>query len=284
MKISYKRGLKLIEKNNQKLVYKIKKNNKDNLYNYLRIKDFDNFLLPLEVTQEYEVYKYIDEKNIPAEDKAVELVNLLSLLHTKTTAFQEVNQEKVDEQYQTIKKEISYLKNYYLDLQDYIEIKEFMSPAEYHLMINISKFHKALNFAEKKLELWYQEKKQQIKERVVQLHNNITLDHFLIDDKPYFINWDKSKKDIVIYDFLNFYRNEYLNLEMSSLFEQYQAKYQYSNEELLLLQTLIAIPDKITFKKSNLNNLIDTKKIINYIEKTNLFLSKYYKKNQSTNS
>ena len=104
MKISYKRGLKLIEKNNQKLVYKIKKNNKDNLYNYLRIKDFDNFLLPLEVTQEYEVYKYIDEKNIPAEDKAVELVNLLSLLHTKTTAFQEVNQEKVDEQYQTIKK------------------------------------------------------------------------------------------------------------------------------------------------------------------------------------
>lgn len=284
MKISYKRGLKLIEKNNQKLVYKIKKNNKDNLYNYLRIKDFDNFLLPLEVTQEYEVYKYIDEKNIPAEDKAVELVNLLSLLHTKTTAFQEVNQEKVDEQYQTIKKEISYLKNYYLDLQDYIEIKEFMSPAEYHLMINISKFHKALNFAEKKLELWYQEKKQQIKERVVQLHNNITLEHFLIDDKPYFINWDKSKKDIVIYDFLNFYRNEYLNLEMSSLFEQYQAKYQYSNEELLLLQTLIAIPDKITFKKSNLNNLIDTKKIINYIEKTNLFLSKYYKKNQSTNS
>ena len=284
MKISYKRGLKLIEKNNQKLVYKIKKNNKDNLYNYLRIKDFDNFLLPLEVTQEYEVYKYIDEKNIPAEDKAVELVNLLSLLHTKTTAFQEVNQEKVDEQYQTIKKEISYLKNYYLDLQDYIEIKEFMSPAEYHLMINISKFHKALNFAEKKLELWYQEKKQQIKERVVQLHNNITLDHFLIDDKPYFINWNKSKKDIVIYDFLNFYRNEYLNLEMSSLFEQYQAKYQYSNEELLLLQALIAIPDKITFKKSNLNNLIDTKKIINYIEKTNLFLSKYYKKNQSTNS
>ena len=284
MKISYKRGLKLIEKNNQKLVYKIKKNNKDNLYNYLRIKDFDNFLLPLEVTQEYEVYKYIDEKNIPAEDKAVELVNLLSLVHTKTTAFQEVNQEKVDEQYQTIKKEISYLKNYYLDLQDYIEIKEFMSPAEYHLMINISKFHKALNFAEKKLELWYQEKKQQIKERVVQLHNNITLEHFLIDDKPYFINWDKSKKDIVIYDFLNFYRNEYLNLEMSSLFEQYQAKYQYSNEELLLLQTLIAIPDKITFKKSNLNNLIDTKKIINYIEKTNLFLSKYYKKNQSTNS
>ena len=97
MKISYKRGLKLIEKNNQKLVYKIKKSNKDNLYNYLRIKDFDNFLLPLEVTQEYEVYKYIDEKNIPAEDKAVELVNLLSLLHTKTTAFQEVNQEKVDE-------------------------------------------------------------------------------------------------------------------------------------------------------------------------------------------
>ena len=71
---------------------------------------------------------------------------------------------------------------------------------------------------------------------------------------------------------------------MSSLFEQYQAKYQYSNEELLLLQTLIAIPDKITFKKSNLNNLIDTKKLINYIEKTNLFLSKYYKKNQSTNS
>lgn len=284
MKISYKSRLKLIEKNNEKLVYKIKKNNKDNLYNYLRIKDFDNILLPIEVTKEYEIYKYIDEKNIPVEDKAIELVNILSLLHTKTTTFQEINQEKVDEQYQTIKKEISYLKNYYLDLQDYIEIKEFMSPAEYYLMINISKFHKALNYAEKKLDFWYQEKKQQIEERIVQLHNNITIDHFLIDDKPYLINWDKSKKDIVIYDFLNFYKNEYMNLEMSSLFEQYQAKYKYSSEELLLLQTLIAIPDKITFKKSNLANLIDAKKVINYIEKTNLFLSKYYKKNQGSHS
>lgn len=283
-KISYICKSKLIRKDNKDYLYKVKSHNKEKLFNYLRLKDFQNFLPPEEVTDSYEIYPFIKEKNIPIEDKAIELINILSLLHTKTTTYQEVNKEKLEEDYDKIKQEILYLKNYYLDLQDFLETREFMAPAEYILMINISKFHKALKYAERKLDDWFQEKQNTIKERVVQVHKNITLDHFLIGDNSYFINWDKSTKATVIYDFLNFYKNEFSSLEMSSLFDQYQSKYEYTKDELLLFQALISIPKKITFKNSNIINVIEARRVISYVEKTNAFLSKYNEKNKEANS
>lgn len=283
-KINYICKSKLVRKDNKDYLYKVKSHNKDKLFDYLRLKDFQNFLPPEEVTDSYEIYPFIKEMNIPPEDKAIELINILSLLHTKTTTYQEVDKEKIKDEYNKIKQEILYLKNYYLDLQDFIETREFMSPAEYILMLNISKFHKALNYADNRLDAWYQEKQTSIKERVTQVHKNITLDHFLVGEKSYFINWDNSSKDIVIYDFLNFYRNEFTNLEMISLFEQYQSKYEYTKDERLLFQALISIPEKITFKKSNIINLIETKRVIDYVEKTNDFLSKYNEKNKKTDS
>ena len=37
--------------------------------------------------------------------------------------------------------------------------------------------------------------------RVVQLHNNLNLEHYLVEDnKPYLISWRKSRRDIPIYD------------------------------------------------------------------------------------
>lgn len=282
--ISYKNRSKIVERNNKKYLYKVKRNNKEELFNYLRIKGFTNFLSPLEVTDQYEIYSYIDEVDMPKEDKAIELVNTLSFLHIKTTTYQEVNQEKVKEIYTNIKNEITYLKNYYLDLQDFIETREFMAPAEYLLMLNISKFYRALNYSERKLEAWYQKKQNTIRERIVQLHRNINLEHFLIGDDSYFINWEKSTKDLVVYDFINFYQNEFNNLEMTSLFDQYQAKYEYTIDEMLLFKTIISIPPKLTFKQSNIINVINTRDAIDYVEKTNNFLLKYYEKNQKTDN
>lgn len=281
--ISYRKNAKLVTKNKQKYIYKIKRKDKTNIYNYLKSKDFQNYLPYTELTNEYEVYRYINDNLTQKEDKAIELVYTLSMLHIKTTIYQEIDIDKTKEIYENTKSKINDLRIYYLDLQDYIETKVYMSPAEYLLMKNISKFYKSLNYAEQKIDMWYQEKTKLKKERLVQLHNNIKLEHFLVEDIPYFISWDKSERGLVVFDFLNFYQNEYQELEMSSLFDIYQSKYRFSPDELLLFQALLAIPTKVTFEKTNYINTLEVKKRVEYIEKTNKFLSKYYEKNQKSN-
>ena len=70
---------------------------------------------------------------------------------------------------------------------------------------------------------------------------------------------------------------------MEKLFLLYQRKYKYTEEEQLLFESLISIPPKITFKKSHLINTIETRKHINYVEKTSEFLSKNNEENQEDN-
>lgn len=280
--INYKNKSKIVEQDHQKYLYKIKKKDNSAVYDYLRLKGFFNFLEPLSITDQYEIYPYIEESNIPASDKAIELINTILLLHIKTTTYQEVDQEKVKETYDEIKSYLTYLHNYYRDLQDFLETREFMSPAEYLLMINISKFYKAINYSEKELAVWYEKKKSSTRERTVQLHKNLSLEHFLIADKPYLLNWNNSTRDLVIYDFLEFYRQEFKNLEMTSLYDLYQSKYTYTKEEQCLFFTLLALPPKITFKNSTIVNLINVRSAVDYVDKTNSFLLKYYEKNQQT--
>lgn len=282
-KVEYISNSRIITLNETRYMQKIKKSNKEDLFDYLNTKGFKNFL-PYEMEKDnYELYRYIEEKIIPKEDKAIELMNILSSLHNATTTYQKVNINDVKELFETTKEKITYLRNYYLDLQDYIETKEFFSPAEQVLMNNISNVYKALNYSEYKLTKWYELKEKQTMERIVQLHNNLSLEHFLKEENSYLINWDKSKKDYVIYDFINFYKNEFQNLEMYSLFSLYQKNYQYTEDERLLFESLLSLPDKITFTKTNYINTIDARRIINYIEMTNIFLSEDNKKDQESN-
>ena len=281
--IEYKKSIKIITTNNKKLVYKRKNKNKQELFNYLKNKNFNNYLEPINVTDTYEIYKYIDDKTTK-EEKENELINIMSMLHIKTTSYQKIDKEKIEKLYNQIKDKIIYLQNYYLDLQDYFESKIIPSPAAQLYLVNASKFHKALRFSLNKLESWYKEKNNQTIERIVQLHNNLSLEHLLKEDKYYLISWGKEIKDYVIYDFINFYKNEYLNIELYELFEKYQNKYKYTKDEKLLFESLISIPEKILFNKSNFENVVDVRRQIDYIEKTNLFLLKNYEKNQESNN
>lgn len=280
--ISYKSKTKIVEYDNKKYAIKVKKNNTERIYDYLKNRRFYNYLAVVDYNNEYEVYPYVTEKKLAREDKAIDLVHTLSLLHIKTTTYQNTDLDKVKEIYEKNQANISYLNNYYYDLQDYIESKVYMSPADYLLIRNISRIYKSLNFSKVMLEKWYNEKQKSKKERNVFLHNNITLDHFLEDENNYFINWTKSYKGIVIYDFLNFYQNEYLKLEMTSLFEIYQSKYKYTKDEYFLFLALLSIPFKVEFTKSNYINTLKVNNLINYIESVETFTLKENEKYQKT--
>lgn len=273
--------IKIIDTDKGKYVIKPRSNYNDELYEYLTNKNF-NYILEKENIRDYELFPYIEQMELPKEEKAVELVYILSLLHNKTTFYREVALDKVKEIYETLANEIEYLNYYYHDLQDMIEQKVYMSPAEYLLIRNMSLIYSSLEYAKSTLEKWYEYKKEQKKERVVLLHNRPSLDHLLVGEDRRLISWNHYKRDIPIYDFIYFYKSDYLDLEMSTLFDMYQSKFLYTKDELLLFLTILSIPKKITFTKHNYNDCNEVFKFVKYSEKTRDFVLKENQKTEKT--
>lgn len=283
--ISYKNNLKIITTEHGKYTVKVRKRSQD-VYNYLRSHNFNTFLEPLVATSDepYEVYPYIESQAmINDNDKAISLIYNLSLLHTKTTIYEEINLDEVKELYEKTSSELNNLEIYYHDLQDYIENKIYMSPEEYLLIRNITLLYNAITFSKQNLKSWYDKKITLKKERQVFLHNNLSLDNFIVTpENHYFINWDKSSHGIPIYDLLTFFQNEYNNLEVESLYSIYQSKYHLTEEEESLFYTLLSKPWKIQFSKNHYNNTLEVQNLLDYIVKGSSLVSKENQKDQET--
>ena len=280
----YINGNRILETDTGKYEIKEKTNNIKEIYEYLDSKNFNNYLnIENNFDDPYEIYAYIED-NTNSKDKAIDLVYLLAILHNKTTIYQETNNDNTQKLFETLVNKIVYLNTYYNKLQDEIETKIYMSPAEYLLIRNISKIYNSINYSRYNVEQWYKIKKDNNKERIVLNHNNISLDNFISKNKKILKNWDKSKKDYVIYDFYKFYRNNYNELEFSSLFNIYQTKYKFTEEEILLFKALIFMPWKVELKDNNYNNCINVNNLLEYIEKTQTTYLEKNKKNQKTNN
>lgn len=280
IKIFYKNKTKIIITENEKYILKPKKNN-SSIYEYLKNRKFNNFLEP-ENTKDtaFELYRYIEDANIGNQEKAQDLITTVIDLHKKTAIYESVDLDTVKKIYEDISNKITDLDEYYHSTQDLIENDIYMSPSKYLLIKNISKIYSALYFSKSKINTWYNLKSNAKTERKVVVHNNLNLSHFLEDDKNYLINWSKSKKDYIIYDFLSLYKNEFENLEMISLFDYYQKNVNLTDDELELFNALIAMPWKIEFTKNNYIDTLNVKKLVDYVEKTDVFISKENKKNQ----
>lgn len=279
-KIRYKNGEKIITTDYGEYVVKESLNN--DVYDYLDSRGFSNYSHLLRNNENYNIYQY-EEDHVRTNDKAIDLVYLLSLLHIKTTTYQEVDLDKVKEFYEKTMDEIEYLNTYYHKLQDYVEEKVYMSPAEYLFIRNASLIYEMLYFSKDYLEKWYDMKTKAKRERVVLVNNNLSLSNFVESDEDKFLNWDKARKDWVSYDFYDFYIHNYLELEMKSLYEIYQSKYKYTLDEEVLLYTLLCKLWKVDLKKSNYSNCVKISNLVVYLRKTKEFISKDYKENQKAN-
>lgn len=264
-------------------IKQLKKREKKELYNYLKTKNFHNFLEPIEEDRTYEIYPNTPDI-LPKKDKAIELMYVIALLHNKTTTYEDLNINKIKEIYEKYKQEIFKIKDYYYSLQDRFEDNIYLLPAEYLLLRNISNIYKLINKSEKLLDKWYILKQNDFKIRKCLLHQNLNIDNLKqINNELFLTNWDNYKEDLVIYDFINFYKNEYKTIEMTSLFDLYLSKYPLNNTEITLLLSILAIPPKVLFNKTNYENTVNIKYLTIYVEKTFLFISKYYKENQKPN-
>lgn len=247
--------------------YIIKKNTQDNeIREYLKSKNFNH--IPVSITdpeEEYEITKYIEEYKIPREQKIIDLATIISLLHTKTTHYKEITAEEYNEIYDELKNKIENLYNYYIELITIIESKVYMSPCEYLIARNISVVFQALEVSKEELENWHKSVKNDTKQRLVVLHNNLELDHFIGNN---LISWDNAKIGMPIYDIYKLYKKHALEFEFSEVLKAYEKHYPLTENEKQLLFILMKIPPKIEMNNTEYENTKEAGKRIEYIYKS----------------
>lgn len=262
-KITIKNNTRMIETDKEILVIKKREKDLETLYKYLKSRSFDYFPKLLYQTKNYDIYEYIEESPLQKEEKANDIMKLITLLHSKTTFYKEIDENTYKELYETTINRIEYLINYYQDITELIEREEYMSPSSYLFIRNISKLFLALNYSKNQIDKWYQIISEKKRVRITQIHNNLKLEHYLLEQKPYLISWNKSKKDIPIYDLVKFYQNYYQIFDFCSLLHTYEMHYPMLKEEKILFFALISIPQKIDF---NTNELELCQKIRNFYD------------------
>ena len=256
----------------------IKKNNYNKkIFNYLKSRNFNYYPKIInDLDEEYEISEYIEEIDYPNEQKMLDLINLISLLHSKTTHFKEIDYEDYKQIYEDIKNNIEYLEDYYNEMITIIESHVYMSPSEYLLARNISRIFISLNFCKNEIENWYNLIKDKTKQRVVVLHNNLDLSHFIKNNNSYLISWDKSKIGIPIFDLYILYKRHALDYDFSEILKNYEKNYPLKKEERILLFILIALPIKLEFNKSTYELTKEISNQMDIMYKTEKLISPYY--------
>ncbi len=252
--------------------YVVKEKNNDNIkkaYNYLISRNFDYFPELKEANRsDYNIFEYIDGVSMPREQKAIDMIDLVALLHNKTTYFKEITEDKYKEIYENLENNINYELNYYDNMYNMLIEEVYPSPSHYLMLRNIYKIFEALDYCKNELDEWYAKIKEDLKIRVSFIHNNLELDHFIKNNKPYLVSWEKSKIDTPILDLLTFYQKEYMNLNFEVILKRYMHNYPLSNEELKLFFIVISIPPIINLEGEERHVTQEARKRLDYIFKT----------------
>ena len=249
--------------------YVIKKTNKET-YEYLISRDY-NYLPNIIYLDNYIIYEYEDEIVRPNEEKILDIIYLVSLLHKKTSYTKNITQNDIKEIYEDIVNNINFLKIYYDVLMSKIESKEIMNPAEYYLARNISLIYLSLDKCLKDINDWYNENKNIDSIRYTMNHNNLKLDHIV---NNHLISFEHAKENMPIYDIYKLYKDTYNQTDWYDLYLKYNKEFKLNKEEEKLLFILLLIPNKIEFKANEYNNTLLVQDEIEYLNKTNDLINK----------
>lgn len=238
----------------EKYVVKEEKENNE-ILEYLKTRNFHYFPNIIERDNDLLVSEYIENINYPTEQKLYDLIDLTSLLHSKTTYFKEIDESKFNQIYEDISNNISFLKSYYSDKITLIEAKTIYSPSEYLLLRNYNKILFSLDYAQNELESFLNSTDKKM--RIVVIHNNLDLNHYIKNDKDYLISWSKAKFDMPIFDLYRlFKRNKTYNY--IDLLNRYESNYPLLEYEKKLLLIMLCMPDILN---NNISEVMKVKEI-----------------------
>lgn len=242
-----------------------------NLFKYLSSKDFNNYL-NIEINNNYQISRYINQNIIEDSEKLTILVYLISMLHTKTTYYENINLDEIKKIYEELTDHIFEVKKHYEDLVDKNDILLYPPPSMFWLMNNISIILKSLDMSKFYLDKWYEIIKDKQRIRKVTIHNNLKLSNLLTGDNYYLINWDKSIKASPIYDIESLFKNNYEIIDMVDIYNLYISKYQLFDEEVYLLMSRLLLINELELGDNEFQNTIAVNQKIYYLEKINEFL------------
>ena len=255
----------------------IKKNkNKDYIYKYLMDRSF-NYYPEILDKDDYIISKYIEDIDIPSEQKIINLIDLVSLLHMKTTHYKNDVEDEYKKIYEDLSNNYEYLSEYYSDLIALIDDKEFMSPSQYLLARNINSIFSSINIGKQYIENWQKEIDGLKKMRKTVVHNNLKLSHYIRNSNDYLISWDKSKIDIPIFDLYNLYNNHFDDFDFVELLKRYEKVYPLKKYELDLFFILITMPSKREFNDTEFNMCDKISREIDRLYKSNALIGDYKK-------
>lgn len=274
-KITLINNVKIVETDTDKLVIKKRNTDLEEIFNYLKSRSFDYIPEITYRTKNYDVYKYINDTYLEKEEKMLDIIKLVTLLHSKTTFYKEIDDDTYKQLYENLTERIDYLYNYYNDIADVIENYDYMSPSNYLFIRNISKLFASLEYSKYQLNNWYNIIEEKKRVRVVNIHNNLSLEHYLLDERPYLISWDYSKRDLPIYDLITLYKKYYKELDFCDLFRIYESNYPLLKEEKNLLFCLLTVPDKLDFSGSEFDCCKKVKKFYEYLFATERLINDY---------
>lgn len=278
-KIKKNRNSFLLEtKDNKKYLVKEKNPKLDSTFSYLMSRNFDYFPSYISIDN-YNLYNYIESIEYSFEEKLLDIINVISMLHIKTTRYKNIDLDDYKKMYEDLDDKISYLFHYYNDLNEVIDNDIYMSPSKYLFVLNVSKIYNSLYFAKKELDNWYELIKNNPKQRISFIHNNLELDHLLKSDSTYLISWDKSKLGLPIFDLYDLYRKYYKITDFDILLNNYQKVYPLKEEEIKLFFIKILIPLKIEFNDDEYTNTKKVKDLLLYLMQSDKLIKSYYEKN-----
>ena len=266
--IKQKGNAKIINTNDRKYVMK-KQNRKSDFYEYLLTRKFSYFpRVYTKVDDEIELMDYIESQETPNEQKLEDIAYLISILHIETYFDKNIDIDQIKEIYESMIDKQNNLSNYYHELQNIIEEEIYMSPANYLLIRNISTIYLALNKSREYIEKWYSKVKDTCSIRYAYTHGNLDINHLIESNNLYLISWDKSKIDFPISDIENFYRKNFLDINIMKILEIYENKFTLKNEEKDLLFSQLLLPDRIDYTGKEYYKTKQISNMILYIEKT----------------
>lgn len=273
-----KRGkITILETTSGNFVVKPKENDIAKVYRYLQSRNFHEFPELVDFSRaDVNMFSYVEDTSMPVEQKAEDLIGVLASLHQKTAYFKTVSLDTYQEIYENVDSNIQYLRQYYDALFDTSYLEVYMSPSHYLFMRNSSKILSSLDFAKRELDDWFELVKQESRQRVSFIHNNMSLDHYLKSDRDYFISWEKSKIDSPVLDLVHFYQTDYFDVEFQSLFQKYQEKFPLLDAEKKLFFILISLPMKITLTDNEFQNCKSVRESLDYLFKTEELVRPYY--------
>lgn len=255
--------------------YLIKDNsNSKEVFNYLdSINCGFHLKLISSYSENFELYEFSNlliDNNI----KGKLCVDTFSLINEKSSFAYDISEKELNELYDKYNNQIDKTLNYYLKIQDYLEEVDIFSPSEYLLLLNISDFYKLLHCSKKYLDDLYN---TSVDIRKCFLVGKCSIDNFVVAERNAFIDYSNSSFDYIIYDFIDFYRQNYDNENIILLYKQFKdsVNLTYSEERLLfVIITMIAPID---------DNIFEISETIKYVNCTLKFLLEEDKEEEETN-